>query len=151
MVKRLLIDCAIGVGLAVVGQFAQMFAGAAGQALGLPFPYESAPEDGSIPRDLLDQINLMFMLAALVMLILTLAIGWMVGVRGAGEGFQRGAVWAAVVALSQLLLSLGDGVVPVFGLVGVYVYLASIVVGPIVAGVLGRRRPPVRVGVNAPR
>lgn len=140
MVRRVLVDLLIGVALAVTGQFAQLVAGAAGKALGLPFVYDMAPEDGSVPADLLTQINLMFLLAAVVMLVVTFLPGWVFHVRGAGEGLRRGAVWAAVVALSQILLSLGEGVIPVFSLPGVYVYFAGIVLGPVVAGMLTRDR-----------
>lgn len=140
MAKRLLGDVLIGLGLAVVGQFTQLAAGLLGRALGLPFPYSEAPADGSVPAGLLTQISLQFMLAGVGLLILTFGIGWLVRVRGPVEGLQRGAIWAAVVALSQLLLGLGEGVVPVFGLVGVYVYLAAIVVGPALAGLIGAKR-----------
>ena len=113
MSKRLLVDVLIGVALALVGQFMQLGAGEAGRAMGLPFPYEMAPEDGSVPPALLSQISLMFALAALGMLVLTFVVGWLVKVRGAAEGVQRGLAWVAVVALSQFLLGLGGGVVPV--------------------------------------
>ena len=141
MLKRVLVDVGIGLALAIAGQFVQMGAGEVGRGLGLPFPYESAPEDGSIPPDLLAQISLMFALAAVGMLVLAFAIGALLRVRAAAEGAQRGLVWAAVVALGQALLGLGGGVVPVFGLVGTWVYLVAIVVGPVLAGVLGARRP----------
>ncbi len=139
MVKRVLVDVLIGVALAVVGQLAQLGASIAGPALGLPFPYESAPEDGSVPPALLTQISIMFALAAVLMLILTFVLGRLVKIRGVGEGAQRGAIWAAVVALSQFLLALGNGVVPVFGLVGTWVYFLAILVGPALAGLVGGR------------
>jgi len=149
MLKRVLVDVGIGVALAIAGQFMQMAAGEVGRALGLPFAYEMAPADGSVPAALLDQISLMFALAAVGMLVVCLAIGWVLRVRGPAEGVQRGLVWAAVVGLSQAALGLGEGVVPVFGLAGTWAYLAAIVAGPVLAGVLsgvlggvlGARRP----------
>lgn len=140
MIKRVLVDAAIGVGLAIFGQVAQILASIVGPAFGFPFPYEMAPEDGSIPADLLTQISWMFALASIEMLVLTFAIGWLLKVRGAGDGAMRGAVWAVIVGLSQFLLGLADGVVPVFGLVGTWVYLVAIVAGPAIAGVLRGRR-----------
>ena len=49
MVKRVFINVAIGLGLAIAGQFVQLAASLVGPLLGIPMPYESAPEDGSIP------------------------------------------------------------------------------------------------------
>lgn len=138
--RRVLVDLAIGLGLAVLGQFVQMGAGALGSAAGLPFPYESAPEDGTIPPALLTQISLMFALAALGMLIITLVLGRLLKVPSARQGAARGGEWAVVVGLSQFLLGLGEGVVPVFGLAGTWVYLAAVVIGPVLAGLMGRRR-----------
>lgn len=138
--RRILGDLGIGLLLAFVGQFAQMAASAVGRALGLPFPYEMAPEDGSIPPALLTQISLTFVLAAVAMFLVSLVIGWLLKVPSVARGAARGAVWMAVVALSQFLLGLGEGVVPVFGLVGVWVYLAAILLGPVIAGLLQRSR-----------
>lgn len=149
MTRRVIVDVLIGTALAVAGQFAQLIAGEAGKVMGLPFPYEMAPEDGSIPADLLAQISLMFALAAVIMLVLTFLLGWAVKVSGARDGAQRGAVWVAVVALSQFLLGLGKGVVPVFGLAGVYVYLAGIFLGPILAGLVGHKRPVAQTAPSA--
>lgn len=141
MVKRVFVDVAIGVGLAILGQVAQMIASIVGPAIGLPFPYEMAPEDGSIPPDLLTQISWMFALASVLMLALTFVIAWLLKVGTVAEGAARGAIWTAVVGLSQFLLGLGNGVVPVFGLIGTWVYLAGIFLGPVLAGLLRSRRP----------
>lgn len=75
------------------------------------------------------------------MLVLTFVIGLALKVHGVAEGAQRGIVWVAIVALSQFLLGLGEGVVLVFGLVGTYVYFAGILLGPILAGLVGGNRP----------
>ena len=64
----------------------------------------------------------------------------LVRAKNVREGAARGAAWVAVVGLSQFLLSLGNGVVPVFGLLGTWVYLLAIVLGPVLAGLLGARR-----------
>lgn len=140
MIRRVLVDVLIGVGLAVVGQFVQLAAGVVGPLLGLPFPYEMAPEDGSVPPELLTQINLMFLLAAVGMLVLTFALGWLLRVRGVAGGAQRGAVWALMVALVQFVLGLGNGVVPVLGLPGTWVYFLAVLLGPVLAGLLDGRR-----------
>ena len=140
MIKRVLVDVLIGLGLAVVGQFVQLAASIVGPLLGLPFPYESAPEDGSVPPALLTQINLMFLLAAVGMVVLTFLLGWLLKVRGVADGAQRGAVWAVTVALVQVVLGLGDSVVPVLGLPGTWVYVLAVLLGPVVAGLLGGRR-----------
>lgn len=140
MVKRVFINVAIGLGLAIAGQFVQWAASLIAPLLGIAMPYESAPEDGSIPAALLEQINAMFLLASVGMLALSFVIGLLVRVKNVREGAARGAAWVAVVGLSQFLLSLGNGVVPVFGLLGTWVYLLAIVLGPVLAGLLGARR-----------
>lgn len=141
MIKRIVIDVGLGLVLAVVGQFAQLAASVIGPALGLPHPYDLAPEDGSVPQALLDQINSQFLLAALIMLVLTFGLGWLRMLHGHVEGLGSGAIWAVVVGLSQFLLGLGQGAVPVMGLVGTWVYLAAITLGPTLAGLIGGRRP----------
>ena len=148
MVKRVFINVAIGLGLAIAGQFVQLAASLIAPLLGIPTPYESAPDDGSLPDALLEQINAMFLLASVGMLALSFVIGLLVRVKNVREGAARGAAWVAVVGLSQFLLSLGNGVVPVFGLLGTWVYLLAIVLGPVLAGLLGARRtePVVSVG-----
>lgn len=148
MVKRVFINVAIGLGLAIAGQFVQLAASLIAPLLGIPTPYESAPDDGSLPDALLEQINAMFLLASVGMLALSFVIGLLVRVKNVREGVARGAAWVAVVGLSQFLLSLGNGVVPVFGLLGTWVYLLAIVLGPVLAGLLGARRtePVVSVG-----
>ena len=148
MVKRVFINVAIGLGLAIAGQFLQLAASLIAPLLGIPTPYESAPDDGSLPDALLEQINAMFLLASVGMLALSFVIGLLVRVKNVREGAARGAAWVAVVGLSQFLLSLGNGVVPVFGLLGTWVYLLAIVLGPVLAGLLGARRtePVVSVG-----
>ncbi len=142
MTRRILIDVGLGLILAVVGQFAQLAGSIIGPALGLPHPYDMAPDDGSVPQALLDQISNQFLVAAPLMLVLTFGLGWLRRLRGPVEGLTSGAIWAAVVGLSQFLLgALGEGVVPVMGLVGTWVYLAAIVLGPVLAGLVGARRP----------
>ena len=140
MVKRVFINVAIGLGLAIAGQFVQWAASLIAPLLGIAMPYESAPEDGSIPAALLEQINAMFLLASVGMLALSFVIGLLVRAKNVREGAARGAAWVAVVGLSQFLLSLGNGVVPVFGLPGTWVYLLAIVLGPVLAGLLVARR-----------
>ncbi len=140
MVKRVFINVAIGLGLAIAGQFVQLAAGLIAPVLGIPTPFESAPEDGSIPAALLEQINAMFLLASVGMLALTFAIALILRVKSPKEGAARGAAWVAVVGLSQFLLGLGNGVVPVFGLLGTWLYLRAIVLGPVLAGLIGARR-----------
>ena len=140
MIKRVFVDVAIGLGLAIAGQFVQLTAGLIGPLLGIPMPYESAPEDGSIPPALMEQINAMFLLASVGMLALTFAIALILRVKSPKEGAARGAAWVAVVGLSQFLLGLGNGVVPVFGLLGTWLYLLAIVLGPVLAGLIGARR-----------
>ena len=139
MVKRVFINVAIGLGLAIAGQFVQWAASLIAPLLGIAMPYESAPEDGSIPAALLEQINAMFLLASVGMLALSFVIGLLVRVKNVREGAARGAAWVAVVGLSQFLLSLGNGVVPVFGLLGTWVYLLAIILGPVLAGLVGTR------------
>ena len=139
MVKRVFINVAIGLGLAIAGQFVQWAASLIAPLLGIAMPYESAPEDGSIPAALLEQINAMFLLASVGMLALSFVIGLLVRVKNVREGAARGAAWVAVVGLSQFLLSLGNGVVPVFGLPGTWVYLLAIILGPVLAGLVGTR------------
>ena len=139
MVKRVFINVAIGLGLAIAGQFVQLAASLVGPLLGIPMPYESAPEDGSIPPALMEQINAMFLLASVGMLALTFAIALILRVKSPKEGAARGAAWVAVVGLSQFLLGLGNGVVPVFGLLGTWLYLLAIVLGPVLAGLIGAR------------
>nr|NLI50502.1 hypothetical protein [Propionibacterium sp.] len=141
MTRRILIDVGLGLLLAVVGQFAQLAASIIGPALGLPHPYDYAPADGSVPPALLDQINTMFLIAAPLMVLVTFGLGWLRKLRGPAEGLTSGAIWAAVVGLSQFLLGLGQGVVDVMGLVGTWVYLAALVLGPVLAGLAGARRP----------
>lgn len=92
-----------------------------------------------MPAALLGQINAMFLLASVGMLALSFVIGLLVRVKNVREGAARGAAWVAVVGLSQLLLSLGNGVVPVFGLPGTWVYLLAIILGPVLAGLVGTR------------
>ena len=140
MVKRVFINVAIGLGLAIAGQFVQLAASLIAPLLGIPTPYESAPEDGSIPPALMEQINAMFLLASVGMLALTFAIALILRVKSPKEGAARGAAWVAVVGLSQFLLGLGNGVVPVFGLLGTWLYLLAIVLGPVLAGLIGARR-----------
>lgn len=140
MVKRVFVDVAIGLGLAIAGQFIQLTASIVGPLLGLPFAYESAPEDGSVPEALLTQIDWMFWLASIGMLLLSFLIGLILRIASVREGAARGAAWLAVVALSQFLLGLGNGTVPVFGLLGVWVYFAAVVLGPVLAGLIGARR-----------
>ncbi|WP_353081840.1 hypothetical protein [Tessaracoccus lapidicaptus] len=140
MVKRVFVDVAIGLGLAIAGQFVQLTASIVGPLLGLPFAYESAPEDGSVPEALLTQIDWMFWLASIGMLLLSFLIGLILRIASVREGATRGAAWVAVVALSQFLLGLGNGVVPVFGLLGVWVYFVAVVLGPVLAGLIGARR-----------
>lgn len=141
MFRRIVIDLGLGLVLAVVGQFAQLAASVIGPALGLPHPYDMAPEDGSVPQALLDQISSQFLLAAPIMLVLTFGLGWLRKLRGPVDGMGSGAIWAVVVGLSQFLLGIGRGAVPVMGLVGTSVYLAAIVLGPMLAGLIGARRP----------
>ncbi len=141
MFRRIVIDLGLGLVLAVVGQFAQLAASVIVPVLGLPHPYDMAPEDGSVPQALLDQISSQFLLAAPIMLVLTFGLGWLRKVRGPVDGAGSGAIWAVVVGLSQFLLGLGQGAVPVMGLVGTWVYLAAIVLGPMLAGLIGARRP----------
>ncbi|MEA5053790.1 MAG: hypothetical protein VB093_10160 [Propionicimonas sp.] len=141
MVRRSVIDLGLGLVLAVVGQFAQLAASGMLPVLGLPHPYDMAPEDGSVPQALLDQISSQFVVAAVIMLVLTFGLGWLRKVRGPVEGARTGAIWAMVVGVSQFLLGLGQGAVPVMGLVGTWVYLTAIVLGPILVGVIGARRP----------
>ena len=57
MVKRVFINVAIGLGLAIAGQFVQLAASLIAPLLGIPTPYESAPDDGSLPDALLEQIG----------------------------------------------------------------------------------------------
>ncbi|MHA6523669.1 hypothetical protein [Tessaracoccus sp. G1721] len=140
MIKRVFVDVAIGLGLAIAGQFVQLTAGLIGPLLGIPMPYESAPEDGSVPPALLEQINAMFLLASVGMLALTFVIALILRVKSPKDGAARGAAWVAVVGLSQFLLGLGNGVVAVFGLFGTWLYLLAIVLGPVVAGLLRSRR-----------
>ena len=82
----------------------------------------------------------MFLLASVGMLALTFAIALILRVKSPKEGAARGAAWVAVVGLSQFLLGLGNGVVPVFGLLGTWLYLLAIVLGPVLAGLIGARR-----------
>ncbi|MHA6513558.1 hypothetical protein [Tessaracoccus sp. Z1128] len=140
MIKRVFVDVAAGLGLAIAGQFLQFAASLAGPLLGLPMPYESAPEDGTIPAALLDQINAMFWLAAAGMIVLSFLVAMLLKTRAVSDGLRRGAVWVAVVGLSQFLLSLGNGMVPVFGLLGTWAYLVAVFAGPVLAGLLGSRR-----------
>lgn len=140
MVKRVFINVAIGLGLAIAGQFVQLAASLIAPLLGIPTPYESAPDNGSLPDALLEQINAMFLLASVGMLALTFAIALILRVKSPKEGAARGAAWVAVVGLSQFLLGLGNGVVPVFGLLGTWLYLLAIVLGPVLAGLIGARR-----------
>ena len=140
MVKRVFINVAIGLGLAIAGQFVQLAASLIAPLLGIPTPYESAPDDGSLPPALMEQINAMFLLASVGMLALTFAIALILRVKSPKEGAARGAAWVAVVGLSQFLLGLGNGVVPVFGLLGTWLYLLAIVLGPVLAGLIGARR-----------
>ena len=65
----------------MAGQIAQLIASIVGPALGLPFPYEMAPEDGSVPAALVTQINLMFWLASILMLALAFLLGWLLKVE----------------------------------------------------------------------
>lgn len=124
----------------MAGQIAQLIASIVGPALGLPFPYEMAPEDGSVPAALVTQINLMFWLASILMLALAFLLGWLLKVRGPRNGLTRGAIWATVVGLSQAVLGLGQGTVNVMGLLGTWAYLLAIVLGPVLAGLVGGRR-----------
>lgn len=140
MIKRVFVDVAAGLGLAIAGQFVQMGASLLGPLMGIPMPYEMAPEDGSIPPALLEQINAMFLLASIGMLILSFLLGWLLKTDGVADGLKRGAVWVAVVGLSQFLLGLQPGVVQVFVLLGAWVYLVGILLGPVLAGLIGARR-----------
>lgn len=140
MIKRVFVDVAAGLGLAISGQFLLLAAKSIGPLLGIPMPYEMAPEDGSIPPALLDQINWMFLLASVGMLILSFLLGWLLKTDGVNDGLKRGAVWVAVVGLSQFLLGLQPGVVQVFVLLGGWVYLLAILVGAVLAGLIGARR-----------
>ncbi len=81
------------------------------------------------------------------MLILSFLLGWLLRTDGVADGLKRGAVWVAVVGLSQFLLGLQPGVVQVFVLLGAWVYLLCILLGPALAGLIGTRRPaPVEDG-----
>ena len=81
MVRRSVIDLGLGLVLAVVGQFAQLAASGMLPVLGLPHPYDMAPEDGSVPQALLAQISSQFLVAAPIMLVLTFVLGWLRKVR----------------------------------------------------------------------
>ena len=140
MIKRVFVDVAAGLGLAIAGQFVLLAASFIGPMLGIPMPYEMAPEDGSIPPALLTQINVMYLLASVGMLILSFLLGWLLRTDGVADGLKRGAVWVAVVGLSQFLLGLQPGVVQVFVLLGAWVYLLGILLGPALAGLLRSRR-----------
>jgi hypothetical protein len=141
MVRRIAIDLGLGLVLAVVGQFTQLAASVIVPVLGLPHPYDMAPEDGSVPQALLAQISSQFLVAAPIMLVLTFVLGWLRKVRGPAKGAGSGAIWVVVVGVSQFLLGLGQGAVPVMGLVGTWVYLAAIMLGPMLVGLVGARRP----------
>ena len=64
-----------------------------------------------------------------------------VNLSGPAKGAGSGAIWVVVVGVSQFLLGLGQGAVPVMGLVGTWVYLAAIMLGPMLVGLVGARRP----------
>lgn len=140
MVRRIVIDVGLGLVLAIVGQFAQLAASIIGPALGLPHPYDMAPDDGSVPQALLNQISNQFLVAAALMLAVTFTLGWLRKLRGLVAGMVSGAIWALLVGLSQMLLGLGEGVIPVMGLIGTWVYLATIVLGPLLAAMIAVRR-----------
>ena len=101
MVRRIAIDLGLGLVLAVVGQFTQLAASVIVQVLGLPHPYDMAPEDGSVPQALLAQISSQFLVAAPIMLVLTFVLGWLRKVRGPAKGAGSGAIWVVVVGVSQ--------------------------------------------------
>ncbi|HSO69294.1 MAG TPA: hypothetical protein VLQ67_06605, partial [Arachnia sp.] len=74
------------------------------------------------------------------MLVQSFLLGWLLKTDCVSDGLKSGAVWVAVVGLSQCLPRRQPGVVQVFVLLGAWVYLLGILLGPVLAGLIGARR-----------
>jgi hypothetical protein len=140
MSRRVLIDVLIAAVLAAASQLFLYAAYLVLLALGVSMPYDSAPaEPGSHP-EWLAQINAMFLLASGPVLLAALALAWILDANRVGSGMWRVLVWPVVVMLSMLAIALGNGTLALFGVVGVWVYVATFAVAP---ALVGRwRRPP---------
>ena len=141
MVKRVLIDVAIGAGLAFAAQILQFGAYLIGILVGLPFPYDTAPVDPASSPGWSTQVSLMFFMSAPLVLALTFAVAWVLKVQGVREGVRRGLTWAAVSLVWTLGVGVGNGTLAMFTTLGVWVYHVAVALGPILVGWLRRDRP----------
>lgn len=137
MVKRALIDVVTGVGLAFFAQIIQYAAYLIGLAIGLPFPYDTAPADPASSPGWSTQVNLLFLLSAPLVLALAWAVARVLGVDGLDHGVRRGVLWAAVALVWMLLIGVGNGTLAMFATPGVWVYFLAVALGPVL---VGRRR-----------
>ena len=140
MVKRVIIDVAVGAVLAFVSQIVQFGAYLLLLGIGYPMPYESAPPDPGAHPDWVAQINMMSLVSAVLVLLLSVLAAWLLRTRDLNEGLRRGLIWAGVVILWHLVIGLANGTMAAFGIYGVWVYFAAFALGAIVVGWLRGRR-----------
>lgn len=140
MGRRILVDVLLGAVLAFGSQVIQYGAYALGLALGLAFPYESAPVDPGAQAGWVWQISTMSLIAAVPVLVLTFGVAWLLKTASLADGLRQGAVWAAVVIVWHLGIGALNGTLALFGAFGVWVYFLAFALGPIAAGWLRGRR-----------
>ncbi|QGF22467.1 hypothetical protein [Raineyella fluvialis] len=138
MVKRVLIGVAIGVGLAIVSQILLLGISMLAGAVGLHV-YESAPTAAASDPAWVQSMNLLFLLTAIPMLIVTYVVGLLMRVAGLGDGAVLGVTWAVVVLLVFVVIGLGNGTIAILTTLGAWVFFAAVLVCPVLAGL--RPRP----------
>lgn len=139
--KKYATDLGLGLGVFALSMLCQYAGYLLGLALGLPFIYDTAPDNPGAAPGWLDQINLMHLLAAVPMFLVSGALAQLARIRSAGEGLRRGLIWAAVVAVLNLVVTIGNGTQAMFAAIGFYVFLASVLFGPVTVGWFRQRRP----------
>jgi len=140
MSRRVLVDVVVGVVLAVGSQIFLYGAYLVLLLAGASLPYDSAPSEPGSHPDWLAQISLMSLVAAVPVFVAAVVVAWLLTTHSAGEGARRGLTWSAVVIAWTLLLAVGNGTTAMFGVPGLWVFIAAFALGPVAAAGLGMRR-----------
>ena len=120
----------------------------------MPGPFASMvlPPDWALSNDQVSGvIDVEFLTTAIPAFLITATLALMLNVRGIRQGVRRGLIWAAVLAVSYLIIGITNittrhvtatepGIL--FDHSSLYVLLAATTAGPIVIGIIRRRGVP---------
>lgn len=138
--KRLITDVGLGVllmALVLAGEF----------LITLPLP-----GDGGVIRTgaaLWAALNLELGLAAVPAVASSVLLAWVTGTRTIGHGVRQGVIWTVVVGALYLWMGVTNDTTVMFTTVGLWVLLAAVFAGPVLAGWYRSRRTGVPVTTDS--